>query len=69
MFGLVAMMSELIFNSGVPDTFSRTDNQNIWRTNAAICDGDGNLLFYTNGYRIYNKNFQIMQKWEQLEYW
>ena len=28
--------------------------------NASMCDYDGNLLFYSTGGNIYNKNFQIM---------
>ncbi len=49
------------FNSGSPVVFDRTDNDRFWRTNTSICDKDGNLLFYSNGYRVYNRHFQIMQ--------
>ena len=38
----------------------------VWRTGASICDSDGNLLFYTNGFRIYNRNFEIMQNGNNL---
>src|SRR5688572_29220719 len=27
---------------------------------STICDGNGNLLFYTNGVTIYNRNHQVM---------
>ncbi len=54
------------FTSGSSMVFSRPDNNNIWRTNASICDKNGNLLFYTNGYRVFNRNFQIMQNGNNL---
>ncbi len=31
-----------------------------WEGNTTISDNDGNLLFYSNGYNIYNKNHLIM---------
>jgi hypothetical protein len=30
------------------------------QNNASICDKDGNLLFYTNGCAVANRNYQIM---------
>src|SRR5688572_27809687 len=54
------------FNSGSPVVSNRPDNNNLWRTNASICDADGNLLFYTNGYRVFNKNFQVMENGDDL---
>jgi len=56
----------LDFNSGSPALLERPAGQNIWRTNAAICDSDGHLLFYTNGYRVFNRNFQIMPNGDNL---
>src|SRR4051812_1547745 len=34
--------------------------------NASICDISGNLLFYTNGIRIYNKNSDVMLNGDYL---
>ncbi len=36
-------------------------------TNASISDSLGNLLFYTNGHTIFNKDHQIMQNGDGLE--
>src|SRR6187200_578664 len=33
---------------------------------STICDSDGNLLFYTNGVTVYNRNHQIMFNGENL---
>lgn len=33
---------------------------------ASICDQDGNLLFYSNGVTIYNRNHQVMQNGNNL---
>lgn len=34
---------------------------NFTATNASICDSMGNLLFYTNGEKIYDPNHQVME--------
>ncbi|MCX6290712.1 MAG: hypothetical protein NT126_02995, partial [Bacteroidetes bacterium] len=44
------------FNSGVVDTFSVFRGINFFITNASICDTTGELLFYTNGDYIENRN-------------
>lgn len=36
------------------------------RTNASICDRNGKLLFYTNGTKVFNRNFQIMENGDSL---
>ncbi len=47
------------FNYGVPKAL--TDGQlNTWEGCASICNQNGELLFYTDGQKIYNKNHQIM---------
>ena len=39
-----------------------TDGQlNTFEGCATISDGDGNLLFYTDGVTVYNKNHEVMQ--------
>ncbi|MCE2963422.1 MAG: T9SS type A sorting domain-containing protein [Sphingobacteriales bacterium] len=35
-------------------------------TNTSISDKDGNLLFYTNGTKILNRNYQIMQNGDSI---
>ena len=59
--------SAIDFNSGAAVPFLRDSTLTVNRSNASICDKDGNLLFYTNGYRVYNKNYQLMQNGNGLE--
>lgn len=44
----------------------RVDEARFWRTSASISDSLGNLLFYTNGFRVFNKNFEVMQNGDDL---
>jgi DNA-binding beta-propeller fold protein YncE len=44
----------------------RKDNQLFWRTSASICDSSGNLLFYTNGFKVFNRIGKIMQNGDSL---
>ena len=48
------------FNSGVADTFSVAKNLEFFLTNASICDSNGELLFYTNGIYIADKNHDTL---------
>jgi gliding motility-associated-like protein len=51
----------LNFNSGSPVVLY--DGQTLplnWSNCATICDTSGNLLFYTDGHNVYNKNHEIM---------
>lgn len=49
----------LDFNSGVP--VNLTDGQiNTYEGSATICDVSGQLLFYTDGLTVWDKNHQIM---------
>jgi len=57
----------LNFEGGNPVLFDRTDSATFWRTNASVCDSAGNLLFYTNGPLIFNRNFQVMQNGDNLD--
>ncbi len=53
------------FNTGIP--VALTDGQ--METNegcATLCDTDGNLLFYTDGISIWNKNHQVMPNGNDL---
>jgi gliding motility-associated-like protein len=51
----------LEFNSGVPveDTSGVIFDQ-FWGGTSVMCDTNGNLLFYSNGKRVWNKNHQVM---------
>ena len=46
----------LDFNFGSPDTFTIYRDLGFFITNAGICDTNGQLLFYTNGDYIANRN-------------
>jgi hypothetical protein len=46
----------LDFSSGTADTFSLFRDMNFFDTNAGICDTSGQLLFYTNGIYVANRN-------------
>lgn len=48
--------SGVSFNSGVADTFSVSHVTSLDYSNASICDSAGNLLFFTNGVTIFNRN-------------
>ncbi|MBK6640357.1 MAG: hypothetical protein IPG39_03560 [Bacteroidetes bacterium] len=47
--------SGIDFNAGIADTFSVWKDLEFFVTNASICDTNGQLLFYTNGVYIANK--------------
>ncbi|MBA3647348.1 MAG: hypothetical protein H0W62_02180 [Chitinophagales bacterium] len=49
-------MSAVRFDSGFADTFSVYRSMSMFATNASICDTSGNLLFYSNGQWIANRN-------------
>ena len=49
------------FSNGVPDTFSIFRTMPFYRTNASICDQSGNVLFYTNGVYIANRNHDTLE--------
>lgn len=50
----------LDFNSGTPVVIKDGQLQTK-EGNASIADSTGNLLFYTNGVRVWNKNHEIME--------
>lgn len=54
------------FNGDTAVSFFRQDDKLIWRSSASICDSIGNLLFYTNGFSVFNKNFEIMENGDSL---
>jgi hypothetical protein len=54
------------FNSDEALPFKQPYYNDIWRTNASICDSNGKLLFYTNGFRVFNRNYKIMPNGDDL---
>jgi len=52
----------ITFNPGGPTTpRALNDGTNAaYEGNSSICDVDGNILFYTNGTTVYNRNHQVM---------
>lgn len=54
------------FNGDSAVSLNRPDNNLILRTTSTICDSNGSLLFYTNGFRVFNRNFEIMQNGDSL---
>ena len=53
--------TEVLFHNGVVDTQSVDRIMSIYDTNTSICDTNGNLLFYTNGLTIGNRNYDTLQ--------
>src|SRR5688572_14072229 len=49
----------LNFNTNPPQSISGGQS-NIPDNISTICDGSGNLLFYTDGVSVWNKNHQVM---------
>jgi len=60
------------FNQGSPP-FALTNSQMYVQSgasgSASIADSNGNLLFYTDGVTIWNKNHQVMQNGSNIGYW
>ncbi len=53
------------FNSGKPEPLNNSA-MNSWEGSASISDTLGNLLFYTDGMQIWNRNHQVMPNSEEL---
>jgi gliding motility-associated-like protein len=56
----------LDFNSSPPEVFVLSNNFNTEEKSASISDKDGNLLFYTNGVRVFNRDHQQMPNGSDL---
>ncbi|MEZ4988226.1 MAG: hypothetical protein R2795_24895 [Saprospiraceae bacterium] len=54
------------FNQNPPLFYDQTRPIRFDFTNASICDGEGQLLFYTNGISVANGNGQIMENGERI---
>lgn len=55
----------LSFSSGVPESF--TSVIYTYEACASISDSSGNLLFYTNGQEVWNRNHEVMPNGDSLE--
>ena len=55
----------LNFNQPVPTPLANSV-MNADEGSSTICDSDGNLLFYTNGVTVYNRNHEVMLNGENL---
>lgn len=58
--------SGIDFNAGAADTFSVWKDLEFFVTNASICDTNGQLLFYTNGIYIANKENDTLYNCEDF---
>jgi len=56
----------LDFSSGSPKA-DTNGQMTVWKGSATMSDTAGNLLFYTDGVRVWNKNHQIMPHGDSLE--
>lgn len=54
------------FSNSPLELYRQEIDLNFWRTNASICDTEGNLLFYTNGGYIFNANHELMENGDSL---
>lgn len=52
---------ELRYENNYMDTLGVDRVMSFFNTNASICDTNGNLLFYTNGLTIGNRNYDTLQ--------
>ena len=59
-FGENLLMYGLNFNNGSADTFTLIRPMGFFITNASICDTNGEVLFYTNGIYIANRNHDTL---------
>lgn len=62
------LRSALDFYWGYPDTTAYYTPFEIFETDASICDDDGNLLFYTNGVYVADRNHALMEGSEDFNY-
>ena len=56
----MAPKCELRYLNGVMDTIAITRTMSFFNADASICDTNGNLLFYTNGLTIGNRNYDTL---------
>jgi len=54
------------FSSGKPEVINLNIPLGMQAANAAISDANGDLLFYTQGCHVFNKEFEIMQNGDSI---
>lgn len=54
----------LNFNNGSPTNFTSTID--AWESSASVCDKNGQLLFYTDGYNFWNRNGTYMPNGQEI---
>ncbi|MFM2225968.1 MAG: hypothetical protein RJA07_2170 [Bacteroidota bacterium] len=61
-FWVVGRNCNLDFRTGIckPDSTNNTNQLILPQTSTNICDNNGNLIFYSDGYQVMNKNYQLM---------
>ncbi len=58
--------SRMMFNIAPPEN-NPTTNYSLPNGSASISDGNGNLLFFTNGLKVWNKGIYVMQNGDSLK--
>lgn len=53
-------LTGLDFNSNPPQVLSNNNSLSLGKSTASVSDEDGNLLYYTNGQAVWNRNFQML---------
>ncbi len=59
-YGPIAYHSLVEFNSPPPDTSTLISPARFFLTIASICDSSGQLLFYSNGHTVYNRQHDTL---------
>ncbi len=57
---IISSHSFIDFNSGVADTSKIIGPARFFLTIASICDSSGQLLFYSNGHTVYNRQHDTL---------
>ena len=66
--GRIDNTSEIDFKNRPVESTIRDGGLWYDRTNASICDAEGNLLFYTNGCQVADSTHQIMPNGDSLNF-
>ncbi len=59
--GQIDPITEIIdFNSGAPVQSIADVYHGVFGMNSSVCNADGNLLLYTNGQQVFNRNYEAL---------